>query len=272
MGQVKMNKTLLSQRSVYPKFLDQIPADEVSSGNYLLRFARTPEDLDAILKLRFDIFNLELGEGLEASYHTRRDEDEFDVSCHHLMVVEATTGTVVGTYRMQTFNMAMSARGFYSNTEFDLSSLPAGFLDQAVELGRACVDKDHRNGRVLFLLWKGLMVYMKRNHRRYFFGCCSLTSQDPAEGKRVMAHLEQKEMVHPVFRVQPQPGFECYRPDFDPPPGPDAKIPKLMRLYLEYGARICGPPAIDRIFKTIDYLAVFDLETISARARKMFLD
>ena len=31
-------------------------------------------------------------------------------------------------------------------------------------------------------------------------------------------------------------------------------IPKLLRAYLAVGAKICGPPALDRQFKTIDFL------------------
>jgi putative hemolysin len=255
----------------YPAHPEYLPARELSSGRYHLQFARTPEHLEAIQRLRFDIFNLELGEGLEASFKTRRDEDEFDLGCHHLMVTDAETRRVIGTYRMQTYDMAAGARGFYSATEFDLSSLPPAFLDQSVELGRACIHTDHRNGRVLFLLWKGLLLYMQCNHKRYFFGCCSLTSQDPAEGKRMWNHLQKDGCVHPEFRVEPQPGFECCVPEAQVDASEPVKVPKLMRLYLEYGARICGRPAIDRLFKTIDFLAVHDIENVNERVRKMFL-
>jgi len=41
-----------------------------------------------------------------------------------------------------------------------------------------------------------------------------------------------------------------------------AKIPKLLRAYLTIGARICGPPAMDREFGTIDFLTLLDLANI----------
>lgn len=41
------------------------------------------------------------------------------------------------------------------------------------------------------------------------------------------------------------------------------KIPKLLRAYLTLGAKICGPPALDKNFKTIDFLTLLDLETMS---------
>jgi putative hemolysin len=41
-----------------------------------------------------------------------------------------------------------------------------------------------------------------------------------------------------------------------------------MRLYLDYGAKVCGPPAMDREFKTIDFLTLLDVEQFDPRIRK----
>jgi putative hemolysin len=48
------------------------------------------------------------------------------------------------------------------------------------------------------------------------------------------------------------------------------KIPKLLRAYLALGAKICGPPALDRNFKTIDFLTMLDLEALPSLARQRF--
>jgi len=69
--------------SAYPA-----PQETVSDARYEVRFAQNAEELDAILKLHFKVFNLELGEGLEESYLTQRDQDEFDACCHHLIVAD----------------------------------------------------------------------------------------------------------------------------------------------------------------------------------------
>ena len=45
---------------------------------------------------------------------------------------------------------------------------------------------------------------------------------------------------------------------------PAPAIPKLLRAYLSLGARICGAPAIDREFGTIDFLAVLDRTLMEA--------
>ncbi len=254
----------------YPVFTRAIPQTEIREGQYHVRFARTREELDAVLKLRFEVFNLELGEGLESSFLTSRDLDEFDDVCHHLIVEDTDSGRIVGTYRTQTGEMAAAARGFYSAMEFELSHFPAGVLEDSVELGRACVAADHRNAHVLFLLWKGLAAYAAHNQKRYLFGCCSLTSQDEDEGLRVMEALEQEGNYHPSFAVPPRSGFECRV--YDPAREPDRKasIPKLFRIYMHYGAKVCGPPAIDRQFKTIDFLVLFDVFAMDAQTRRMF--
>lgn len=249
----------------YPVCADALPSETLAEKRYEVRFARTAEELDAILKLRFEVFNLELGEGLEESFSTRRDRDAFDAVCHHLMVLESATGRVVGTYRMQNSGMAESYRGFYSALEFDLGGFPPEVIRNSVELGRACVALEHRNTQVLFLLWKGLALYVATQGKRYLFGCSSLTSQDPREGRAVMAHLERRGHLHPQFRVVPQPGFECYDADLEVDPDFKVKLPKLFRIYLRHGAKVCGPPVIDRQFKTIDFLVIFDVEAMDER-------
>ncbi len=257
-------------KDVYPRFRDSLPPSELREGKYLIRFASSPEEVDEVLRLRFEVFNLELGEGLESSFQTGRDVDEYDLACHHLIVIEAATGKVVGTYRLQTGAMAAAARGFYSATEFDLSRLPLEVLEDSVELSRACIAKEYRNTQVLFLLWKGLASYIAFNRKRFLFGCCSLTSQDASEGRLTMELLEREGHLHPSHAVAPKTGFECYPADFAVETPFEVKLPKLFRSYLRIGAKVCGPPAIDRQFKTIDFFVLFDLFEMDRQTQRMF--
>lgn len=254
----------------YPRFPESLPSGELREGKYAVRFVRSREELDAVLKLRFEVFNLELGEGLETSFQTGRDLDEYDLACHHLLVIEETTGNVVGTYRLQTGAMAAAGRGFYSATEFDLSHLPVEVLEDSIELGRACIAKAYRNSQVLFLLWKGLASYIAFNRKRFLFGCCSLTSQDANEGKLAMELLEREGHLHPRFHVPAKPAFECYPTGFIACSTVEAKLPKLFRTYLRLGAKVCSEPAIDRAFKTIDFLVLFDLFEMDRQTQQMF--
>lgn len=261
----------LIDSAAYPFFSDSIPQKELHEGRYNVRFARTREELDAVLKLRFEVFNLELREGLDSSFLIGRDVDEYDAACHHLIVEDSETNKIAGTYRMQTGGMAVAGRGFYSATEFDLSHFPSGVLKDSVELGRACVARDHRNAQVLFLLWKGLAQYVAHNQKRYLFGCCSLTSQDTREGLQVMELLVRDGNVHPDFSVPPRPGYECkVDDDYVGDRDREVSVPKLFRIYMHYGAKVCGAPAIDRQFKTIDFLVLFDIFEMDSQTRRMF--
>lgn len=274
-----------------PIGISDVPIAEIGDARYAVRFAQTSEELDAVLRLRFEVFNLELGEGLAESFATGRDEDAFDAVCRHLMVVERTTGAVVGTYRLQTSAMAESGHGFYTATEFDLGEVPIDVLDDAVELGRACIAREHRNTRVLFLLWKGLAAYVAHNGKRYLFGCCSLTSQDPEEGARVAEWLERSGHVETGFALSARKGFECEKTTEDRAKAlrregrqhprldrtSDAtneasgvRLPPLFGIYLRYGAKVCGAPALDRAFGTIDFPVMLDVHALSATASAAF--
>jgi putative hemolysin len=259
---------------VYPVRAESIPADRFREERYELAFARSPQELDAILELRFEVFNLELGEGLEASYATGRDEDPFDAVCHHLVVRDHSgeRPVVVGSYRIQTSEMAAEHLGFYSAGEFDLDAIPADVIEQAVEVGRACVARSHRNTQVLFLLWRGLASYMAHTGKRYLFGCSSLTSQDPRDGAAMLRYLEAGGYLHPEIWVPPLPACACPPVHPEPEPATRRDVPPLFRIYLRHGARIGGPPAIDREFKTIDFLTLFDVDAMPERMRRLFFD
>lgn len=270
--QIEMNDERSTAQSTYPVSLESLPTRELEEGHYLLRFARNDEDLDAVLRLRYEVFNLELKEGLDSSHETGRDLDRFDPVCHHLMVIDKTTGDIVGCYRMQTSEMAAQNLGFYSQIEFDLEGFPPAVIDHSMEIGRACVAKDHRSTHVLFLLWKGLALYVANNRRRFLFGCSSLTSQDPEEGKAFMDKMIQRDHLHPEFEIHPQPGFECYPKNFSGGEDRRVRVPPLFRIYLRHGAKVCGPPAIDREFKTIDFLVLFDIDQMDAKMFDTFFD
>jgi putative hemolysin len=262
-------RTAPAGTTAYPAAVPALPSTSIEAGSYVVRFARDAHDLDRILRLRYQVFNLELGEGLDVSHLTGRDEDELDARFHHLLICTRRDDEVVGTYRMQTVEMARAGGGFYSEQEFDLALVPAALLAESVEIGRACVARAHRNGRVLHLLWRGLAAYLSWNRKRRLFGCCSVNSQDPAVGFAVHAHLLEIGAVSRAVAVRPRPGLECAGVG-PTKPRPEPHIPALFRTYLAFGARVCGPPAIDRMFKTIDWLVMLDVEDIDPATYRTF--
>ena len=234
-----------------------------STLQYTTRLAKSLDEVHAAQELRFQIFNLELNEGLEKSYATGRDEDAFDSVCEHLLVEHMPSATIVGTYRMQTGNTAVTL-GYYSAQEFEFEFFEP-YRSEMIELGRACVHPQHRNLVVLGLLWKGVIDFARQRSARYLIGCSSMTTQDPAVGASAYADMCRKHLAPIAWRTRPLASHDCPLTQLSAEP---VKIPKLLRAYLSLGATICGPPALDRQFKTIDYLTLLDLETMSPLARQ----
>ena len=228
-----------------------------AGGAYRARLAETAADLAAAQALRFEVFNLELDEGLAQSYDSGLDSDPFDAVCSHLIVEEQASGAVVGTYRMQTGRQAEHGLGYYSEREFDFAPFEAQ-RSQILELGRACIHQRHRNFAVLNLLWKGIAALRARPWgalpdglqladiagRRRRRG--SLCAAGAASRARRMAHAR---------RARPSPA-RCTR---------SRSRRRTFRGCCRPISRsvpcICGPPAIDREFRTIDFLTWIDVES-----------
>lgn len=238
-----------------------------SNTAYALRLADCASDLQAAQRLRYEVFNLEIHEGLEASHAIGRDADPFDEICDHILVEHKESGQVVGTYRCQTGAKAEANLGYYSEQEFDFRPFEP-IRREMVELGRACVAKEHRNLFVLGLLWRGIAAYALERGGRYLCGCSSLTSQDPTEGASAFEELSRRYLALPQWRTTPLPEYFC---SMDRLALEQPKIPKLLRAYLGIGAKICGPPALDIQFKTIDFLTLMDLQDLSESDRARFL-
>ena len=241
-----------------------MPKDEA----YDVGLANSVQDIEALQRLRYQVFNLELNEGLAASHEMEMDSDVFDAQCHHLYVRHIESNRFVGTYRMQTAEMALAGHGFYSNTLFNFAKAPSQLTQDGMEIGRACIAEDHRSLRVLYLLWKGLGRYSAHVNKKYLFGCCSLTSQDPDEGLSVYRHLKQNGFISDDIFVPALKSHTCVGSS-----KADASIqppPRLMKAYLSLGASICSSPALDRAFKTIDFLAVFDTDLLLKKDKAFF--
>ena len=243
------------------------PEFPFSTGHYTARISTDTDDIRNAQRLRFTVFNEELREGLPESWKTGHDEDRFDAVCDHLIVSETATGTIVGTYRLLTGPRALSSgTGYYSAQEFDFAPFEP-HRAKILELGRACVASAHRNQTVLGLLWRGISIYARAAGARYLLGCSSLTTQDPAVGSSAYVQLAGRHLATPAFCTKPLPAYA-----FPIAPGPElARIPKLMAAYIAIGARICGEPALDREFKTIDFLTLLDLDSLPAAVRRKYL-
>ncbi|WP_327120278.1 GNAT family N-acetyltransferase [Nocardia sp. NBC_01730] len=250
------------------------PARPTDSGEersrYSLVVASDAEHRVAAQRLRYGVFANEPGFRIPDT-GTGLDADRFDEHCDHLLVRDDACGEFVGCYRMLPPDKVAAAGGYYTATEFDLAQLnPEGM--RIVEMGRACVVPDHRNGSVLTLMWAGIMHYIQLTGYDWVMGCVSVPMQaTPVEPSGVNVRgvrdmLLGRHASDQERRVRP------YRPvivdgktldELEPPSRP--KLPPLLRGYLRLGAEICGEPAHDPDFAVADFVALLGLDTINTR-------
>jgi putative hemolysin len=246
-----------------PSGVDALSAPGLTRGRYQAAFAVSPRCIEAAQRLRFEVFNLELGEGLSESWVSGLDRDDFDDQMHHLVLIDTESGAIVGTYRLQTWRQAEAQQGLYSAMEYDLSPL-ARHADEVVELGRACIGRDHRCPTAITRLWMGIRMFLRLFEHRYLFGCCSITTTDPDDGWRALKTLRAQGCLHPELFLQPLPQCSCGTParEFDPDLGPALKLPKLFRTYVRLGTQVISAPAVDREFGTVDFLVLLDHQEV----------
>ena len=234
-------------------------------------WARHEDEVREAQRLRFDVFAGELGARL-ATPVPGHDIDRFDDYCEHLLVRDALTGEVVGTYRLLTPAQALRAGGTYCDNEFDLGQL-APLRARMVELGRSCVHPQHRQGGVILALWAALAAFMIRNGLDTMIGCASIPineagAQTLHSGRSAAAGLwhqvRRDHLADPRYHVQPRIPL----PVDGLPPAAPVEPPALIKGYLRLGAKALGPPAWDAAFNTADLPMMMRMADLPERYRR----
>lgn len=251
--------------------LKTAPRLELRKGPFVVKLAVTGEEREDAFRLRFDVFNIEQGKGLPASYLTSMDRDDHDDHCDHLVVTdEEQHGRVVGTYRLMLGSTADSGSGYYSEGEFDIAAI-RGLPGEKLELGRSCVHQDYRNANIISLLWTGIARYIEMHDVRYVFGCASLNTADLTEINEVYSYLRTFHRADPLFIVCPFQRVNGIEPhSIVDRTAAFRKLPPLVKGYLRAGALICGEPAFDPEFGTTDLFLMLQTDRLINRYRGRF--
>lgn len=248
------------------------PTLQICTTSHEVSLATTFAEIDAAMRLRFEVFNLELKEGLSVSYERGFDRDAYDAWCDHLIVKDRASQQVVGTYRLLRQSIAERNTGFYSENEFDLDNLKR-LPGEALELGRSCVAAAHRSFAVINLLWSAITQYAVANGISRMFGCASLHAAGAAEVHALYCHLSREHLAPENSRVTPQPA--CRLPRVEPMRLNERelrrRIPPLLKGYLRAGAVVCGEPAFDVEFGTADVLVLLETAQMTARYQQHYL-
>ena len=259
----------------FPKHIVE-PVVLAESESFLVKLAKNHEEVEMAQRLRYEVFNIEQERGLKSAKKYGIDFDEFDEQCLHLLAIEKSTEKLVGTYRAHLGSVANSAKGFYSSKEYEIHGLYK-IADKCLELGRTCVSLEYRSGAVIALLWTGITELLVRGNFSYMLGCVSLDEADPRTGWAVYQYIAGKNSTCKDFNVIPRPGFKLEKPDqreidaiLSDEKALRKKIPPIFKGYLRLGGVICGDPALDTEFGTIDFFILVEVDKIPPRYKRYF--
>ncbi len=243
---------------------------QAERGSILVSWAQHQDEVREAQRLRFQIFALEMGARLD-TWLPGHDIDVFDDYCEHLLVRDAQTKGVIGTYRVLTPAQALRVGSTYSDTEFDLVRL-RGLRDRMVELGRSCVHPDHRQGGVIMALWGALAEFMVRNQLDTMIGCASIPmlhngSVSGHVAASIWNRLKQTHLAPAEYQVRPRLPLPVEQLDGTL----EVEPPALIKGYLRLGAKVLGPPSWDPDFNSADLPMLMRISELPPRYRKHFL-
>ena len=251
---------------------------EIVRGSLSVRLARSVDEINAALTLRYRIFYEEMQARATTEMALRRqDFDKYDDFADHLLVIDSELGqgpeSVVGTYRLIRRAAAEACGGFYSEKEYDINVLvnqPDGIL----ELGRSCVNAEYRDRRVINLLWEGITAYCVSHDIRFLFGCGSIPGCDPKALKKPLAYLYHHHLAPTDIRPRAlSKRFvemnQMSKEEIDQKVGLKT-VPPLIKGYLRIGGFVGDGAVIDEQFQTTDVCIVVQTKLIKEKYARYF--
>jgi putative hemolysin len=250
----------------------------IRSGDLEVRLAASPDEIDASQALRYRVFYDEMGAiPNQEMLKRQRDFDEFDVACDHLMVTDSSrTGlyrSVVGTYRLSRRKNARKAGGFYTASEYDISTIVSQ-KGELLELGRSCVAAGYRNGHTMSLLWRGIAAYVFSHDVAWMFGCASLQGVNLAKLSLPLSYLHHYHLAPEEIRPCALDGRHVSMGEV-----PKERIekrlarallPPLIKGYLRVGCFVGDGAVIDQQFQTTDVCIVVKTDSVSEKYRQHY--
>lgn len=252
---------------------------DVRSGNLRIRLAANEAEINGAQALRYRIFCAEMAATPTAAMAAaEREYDSFDDYCDHLLVFDENRGdgarSVVGTYRLMRREAAARCGRFYSADEYDISKLlayPGGIL----EVGRSCVDRNHRNGATMQLLWRGIATYVFYHDIDILFGCASLPGIEPASLALPLSYLYHHHLaprsLRPLARPERYIAMNSLPPDAIDHKEALRALPPLIKGYLRLGGAIGEGAVVDENFGTTDVCIVVKTDMVTEKYHRHYI-
>jgi putative hemolysin len=257
----------------------QALVDGLRAGNLEVRLATTEAEIVASQNLRYQVFYEEMAaHPTEQMAREKRDFDDFDPLCDHLLVFDHSRGddprnSVAGTYRLIRRSAAARHGGFYTAAEYDISKIIT--LDgEILELGRSCVERDHRNRPTMQIMWRGITSYVHHYNIVMMFGCASLPGTDIDALAEPLSYLHHFHMAPEIFRPRSLPSryvsMDQMAADAIDKRASLSGLPPLIKGYLRLGGFIGDGAVIDEQFNTTDVCVLVKTDLVTEKYIRHF--
>lgn len=252
----------------------------IEAGRFTVRMAESQEDVAAAQRLRYRVFVEEMGATPSAEDRAdRRERDRFDPYFEHMLLIDNEAVNpdvergVVGVYRLMRGQAARDGIGFYGQSEYDLTKLME-HERKVVELGRSCVDLEHRGGAGMHLLWTGLGAYITEHDVSIMFGVASFHGSEVEPIAQALSYLHYQHLAPEDVRVR---AVEEHFQRMDLLPEGEVnrieamrQIPTLIKAYIRLGGFVGEGAFIDYDFNTVDVCLVMDTSRMVDRYRAFY--
>lgn len=245
-----------------------------------VRLARGTDEIEAAMRLRYEVFVAELGgTGPLVDHAARLERDRFDAICDHMILIDrarrdgAGVGGIVGVYRLLPGRRLDSPEAFYTAGEYDLSPLWESGRP-LLELGRSCLHRDYRGGAAMHHLWSGLAEYALGHGLEVLFGVASFHGTDPARLAHPLSLLHHVHRVPPDLRVRARKasalGMALLPPEAVDRVAAMRAMPALIKAYLRLGGGVGEGAFVDHAFNTTDVCLILDTARLNPRQRAIY--
>lgn len=290
------------------KIIDAVPTEKLeqdlvslrehdvilSHQNYEVFIAEAtdiPNILREIGRLREITFRNE-GEGTNRSI----DIDEYDVHYLHLFIWDTEARKLVGAYRIgrgADLYSKFKIKGFYLNELFKIDKGFIPILKQSLEMGRSFIVEEYqRKHASLFLLWKGVLLYLRNNREyRYLIGPVSISNNFSTLSKELMVkfikqnhydwalaqHIKPRKRFKPNLKSEEseillKQNFKNLK-DLDSLiseiEATNAKVPVLLKKYISQNSKIIGFNIDPKFNDALDGFLIMDLQNVPEETIKM---
>ena len=281
----KINKlNLFFKRKIHLQnpFKTKKKFSKIEVNNFVIKIAEKKSELKKAQALRYLVFYQEKKAKPTISKKILRlDYDKIDKFADHLIVIDKNIkgikNKIVGTYRLIRGDIACDFGGFYTSSEFDLSSILSSYkYSQILELGRSCVHQDYRNGNIMNFLWRAIAEYIKLYDIKILLGCVSFNGTDIMKYSDELSYLRNNFCLPDELSVKSldKKNYSAYTETNSNINNlrTFVKLPPLIKGYLRIGGKVSHDCFVDHKFNTIDLCVIVTTDNIDEKYKKKYLN